>query len=443
MKKENWTCFPLVQYSGAMDITLTPSTVQGRIIIPASKSQTIRALLIATLANGTSIIRNPLDSQDTRSCLEACRLLGADIVWDGERNIIHLDSSLVERNSDTPVTVDCGNSGTTLYLAVGMAAALGRNVRFTGDEQLCNRPIAPLLSSLEDLGATVVYDSERFGYPPFSIKGPLRGGKTSIECETSQYLSGLLLACSIAAGDSEIEIPLLHEKPYVGITLSWLDRQKIRYTGAKDLQHFIVPGGQRYVPFDEQITGDFSSAAFFFCAAAICGTTVTVDGLDQNDPQGDKHILDILARMGCTVSWEGHAATVTGPKIARLQGGTFDLNSMPDALPVLAVTACFACSEVRIVNVPQARIKETDRIAVMHENLTKLGAVVTEQPDGMTIQGSEGLRGGTVEGFDDHRVIMAMAIASLRCDGDLTIKGIEAAGVTFPTFFSILESLRR
>lgn len=426
-----------------MDITLTPASARGKIIIPASKSQTIRALLIATLANGTSVIRNPLDSQDARSCMEACRLLGARITWDREQNIIQLDSTHVEQDSDTPVTVDCGNSGTTLYLAAGMTAALGRNVRFTGDEQLCNRPVGPLLSSLEDLGATVVYESARPGYPPFSIRGPLKGGKTSIECKTSQYLSGLLLACSIATGDSEIEIPLLHEKPYVGITLSWLDRQGIRYTGAKDLQHFIVPGGQKYRPFNEQITGDFSSASFFFCAAAICGTSVTVDGLDPDDPQGDKHILDILQDMGCSVSWDRHAVTVTGPQAGKLKGGTFDLNAMPDALPALAVTACFANSEVRIVNVPQARIKETDRIAVMHENLAKLGAVITEQPDGMVIQGRGGLKGGEIDGFDDHRVIMAMAIASLRCAGPLTIRGIEAAGVTFPTFFSLLEGLRR
>ncbi len=424
-----------------MDITLTPSLAQGKIIIPASKSQTIRALLIATLANGKSIIRNPLDSQDTRSCMEACGLLGAKITWDKGQNIIFLDSAHVERDSDMPVTVDCGNSGTTLYLAAGMAAALGRNVKFTGDEQLCGRPIGPLLSSLEDLGATVTYDSARIGYPPFSIKGPLKGGKTSMECKTSQYLSGLLLACSIATGDSEIEIPLLHEKPYVGITLSWLDRQGIKYTGAKDLQHFIVPGGQKYKPFDEQITGDFSSASFFFCAAAICGTSITVDGLDADDPQGDKRILDILERMGCSVSWNGQAATATGPRQGGLKGGTFDLNAMPDALPILAVTACFADSEVRIVNVPQARIKETDRIAVMHENLAKLGAVITEQPDGMTIRGNGGLQGGVVDGFGDHRVIMSMAIASLRCAGPVTIQGIEAAGVTFPTFFALLENL--
>lgn len=430
-----------MQYSGAMNITLPPTQVQGRIVIPASKSQTIRALLIATLANGVSIIRNPLDSQDTRSCMNACELLGATIKWDEQDNIIYLDSSHVIRNSDAPVTVDCGNSGTTLYLAAGMVAALGRNVLFTGDDQLRGRPIAPLLTSLEDLGASVTYESEQVGYPPFSIRGPLKGGKTSIECKTSQYLSGLLLACSIAAGDSEIDVPLLHEKPYVGITLSWLNRQGIRYIENNDMQHFIIPGGQRYKPFDEQIAGDFSSASFFFCAAAICGTEVTVEGLDPEDPQGDKHILDILRQMGCSVSWKDHAVTVTGPKKGGLHGGTFDLNSMPDALPVLAVTACFAYSEVRIINVPQARIKETDRIAVMHENLAKLGADISEQPDGLTIRGYGRLQGGAVDGFGDHRVIMSMAIAAAGCDGPVTINGIEAAGVTFPSFFHLLESL--
>ncbi|MFA6688941.1 MAG: 3-phosphoshikimate 1-carboxyvinyltransferase [Sphaerochaetaceae bacterium] len=425
-----------------MDRTLVPTTVQGTIRIPASKSQTIRALLIATLADGISTIRNPLDSQDTGSCVTVCELLGASIDWNKADDIITLDSRHVVRGGGPLVTVDCGNSGTTLYLAAGMTAALGRTVRFTGDVQLCNRPIGPLLDSLSELGATVEYEG-RQGYPPFTIAGPLRGGRTTIECETSQYLSGLLLACSIASGDSHIEVPLLHEKPYVGITLSWLDKQGIRYRNSEDLQHFDVPGGQEYKPFDELITGDFSSASFFFCAAAICGTTVTVEGLDQQDPQGDKRILDILDRMGCTVRWHGKSVSVTGPADGRLSGGTFDLNSMPDALPILAVTACFADSQVRIVNVPQARIKETDRIAVMHTNLATLGAIISEQPDGLTIEGGHGLAGGSVDGFDDHRIIMAMAIASLRCASPLMIRGIEAAAVTFPTFFSLLESLRK
>jgi 3-phosphoshikimate 1-carboxyvinyltransferase len=243
-----------------------------------------------------------------------------------------------------------------------------------------------------ELGATVELKG-RQGYPPFTIAAAA-GGRTTIECETTNIVR-LLLACSIASGDSHIEVPLLHEKPYVGITLSWLDKQGIRYRNSEDLQHFDVPGGQEYKPFDELITGDFSSASFFFCAAAICGTTVTVEGLDQQDPQGDKRILDILDRMGCTVRWHGKSVSVTGPADGRLSGGTFHLNSKPDALPILAVTACFADSQVRIVNVPQARIKENrqNRRDAYQSGYAR-GDYFRNSRTRLTIEGGHGLAGG-------------------------------------------------
>ncbi len=422
------------------DITLNPSTASGMITIPASKSQTIRALLIATFANGRSIIRNPLHSQDTESCMKACKSLGASIEQ-VDANTLILDSTNVIRSTTVPCTIDCGNSGTTLYLACGMVASLKRPVTFTGDEQLCSRPVGPLLDALEDLGVCVTYAGDKKGYPPFTIEGPIRGGETSIECPTSQYLSGLLLACAMAEDTCIIDVPLLYEKPYVSITLSWLHRQGITHGGSRDMQHYVIPGNQHFVPFDEQIAGDFSSASFFFCAAAVCGSSITVDGLDPDDPQGDKQILSILQEMGCTVQWNGHSVTVTGPENGELLGGTFDLNPIPDALPVLAAISCFSKQTITLSNVPQARIKETDRIAVMCRLLRLLGAQITELEDGMVIHGHGFLLGGTVEGFGDHRVIMSLAIASLRCNKPLTILGIDAVEVTFPTFFELLASI--
>lgn len=423
-----------------MDMTLTNASVAGSITIPASKSQTIRALLIATFApGGHSVIHHALDSQDTRSCIEVCRALGSQITEQGNGTLV-VDAP---RKFPSVITVDCGNSGTTLYLAAGLAASTGSLVTFTGDAQLRNRPVGELLSALSDLGAHISYpvDNNRTGYPPFTIQGPLTGGRTSIVCHTSQHLSALLLGCPLATHTSHIVVPLLNERPYVHMTRSWLDRQDIPYVTDEGMNHFTILGNQLYRPFETMVSGDFSSASFFFCAAAITGGRVTVAGLDPEDPQGDKEILGILERMGCTVTWnEPQAVTVEGPSTGLL-AGEFDLNAMPDALPVLAVTACYARGTSILGNVPQARIKETDRIRVMRENLVACGAALEERPDALVIHGKGALRGGICEGHDDHRIIMAMAIAALGSSQPIEIKGIDAVGVTFPTFFSLLETI--
>jgi 3-phosphoshikimate 1-carboxyvinyltransferase len=435
------------RYSPSMDITLHPSLVGGKITIPSSKSQTIRALLLATFSKGISIIRNPLDSQDTRSCIQACEAFGAIISPVPKENHDSVEVLRVEGFGipSKPVTIDCGNSGTTLYLAAGMAASSTHKITFTGDDQLKRRPIGNLLKSLEDLGAQVekLPDGSLPQYPPFTVSGPLTGGRTSIECHTSQHLSALLLGAPLASGDSEIIVPLLNEKPYVHITLSWLNAQQIKYSHNDELSYFHILGNQCFTPFEATVNGDFSSASFFFCAAAITGEAITVEGLDPEDPQGDKQILLILETMGCTISWKGNSVTIQGPNRGNLKGGDFDLNAIPDALPILAVTACFAQGTTKLGNVPQARIKETDRIAVMYQNLSILGAKVQELEDALIINGRGSLHGGICDGYGDHRIIMAMAIASLGCDGPLTIKGTEAVDVTFPTFFQLFNSIRK
>lgn len=432
-------------YSRHMDRILCSRAVSGKITIPSSKSQTIRAMLLATFAKGRSIVRNPLDSQDTRSCIDACRAFGASVTVENPGR-----NEPPGMTIDSPGTfpshtmIDCGNSGTTLYLATGVAASIGKPVTFTGDAQLRRRPVGNLLRALADLGAEVEpLDNKTMPeYPPFTITGPLIGGSTTIFCHTSQHLSALLLGCPLAKGNSRILVPLLNERPYVQITRSWLDLQGISYDASESLDRFDIPGNQRFQPFETTISGDYSSASFFFCAAAIAGGSVTVAGLDPDDPQGDKEILSILRSMGCAVSWTAkHEVTVTGPGPGRLKGGTFDLNTIPDALPVLAATACYTTETTVLGNVPQARIKETDRIAVMHSNLTALGAVVEEREDALVIHGTGSLRGGVCDGFGDHRVIMAMAVASLGCDRDTIIRGVDAIDVTFPTFFTLLDSI--
>ncbi len=417
-----------------MKLVVERSALSGSARIPGSKSHTIRAAVIASLADGVSTIREPLDSLDTLACVRVCRGLGAQIQAEA-RTANWTVTGTGGKLAPPEDVLDVGNSGTTLYVTLS-TAALGRGWSvFTGDEQTRRRPAGPLLEALRALGAEA-FSTRGNGLAPIVIRGPLRGGHASIECPTSQYLTSLLLNCPLAEGDAVIDVPLLNEQPYVEMTLSWLDRQGIRYE-REGFRRFRVPGRQSYKPFDLAIPADFSSATFFLCAAAITGSEVTLLGLDRNDSQGDKAVLDYLAAMGAGVEWLPDGVRVRG---GQLRGGEFDLNATPDALPAMAVAACFASGETRLVNVPQARIKETDRIAVMRQELSKMGARVEELPDGLVVRGG-GLRGAEVDGHADHRVVMALAVAGMAASGRTEITTAEAAAVTFPNFVELMAGL--
>jgi len=420
-----------------MDIILIPSAIQGSVQVPASKSQTIRALLIALFASQPSTIRHPLYSSDTRSAIAACRALGAEVDESEQRIILTPPSSF-----PSTVEIDCANSGTTLYLLAAMIAATDTRATFTGDEQLKRRPVGPLAEALVSLGASVEYQGEP-GYPPCTVQGPITGGEVTMYCHTSQYLSGILLSSVMSSSPVHITVPLLNEIPYVRMTIAWLEKQGHKVSYCENLSSIDVAGGDTYHAFDEKIAGDFSSASFFFCAAAVTRSPLTVEGLDRDDPQGDKEVLAILEEMGCSVIWKDDCVTVSIEPEKSLRGGTFDLNAIPDALPVLAVTAAFAEGTTVLTNVAQARIKETDRIATMRANLEVLGVKVEEREDALIVHGRGRVHGGIVQGYDDHRVIMAMAIASLAAQDSVTIQGIEAVEVTFPTFFTLLTSITK
>jgi 3-phosphoshikimate 1-carboxyvinyltransferase len=295
--------------------------------------------------------------------------------------------------------------------------------------------VGPLVQALNDLGARV--DSTRNnGCPPIVVRGPVLGGETTIECFTSQYLSSLLMCMPLAERDTTIHVPLLHEQPYVEMTLDWLRAQGIRVEH-EELKEFHVPGGQSYLPVDSRIPGDFSSATFFLAAGALGDNQIVSLGLDMNDTQGDRAVIDYLKQMGAHVEIKDDHVVV---KASGLTGCDLDLNATPDALPMMAVAACFARGTTRLLNVPQARVKETDRISVMRSELAKLGARIEELEDGLVIQESR-LRGADVDGHDDHRVVMALAIAGTMVPGTTTVHKAEAAAVTFPGFVQALEEL--
>ncbi|MEK7269416.1 MAG: 3-phosphoshikimate 1-carboxyvinyltransferase [Planctomycetota bacterium] len=417
-----------------MDLVCRPSNLRGEVTIPGSKSHTIRAVAFASLASGESRIESPLESGDTDSAARAYGALGATIARRPGAWIVRGTGG--EPRAPDEV-IDVGNSGTTTNVAVGSAALLREGLAvFTGDAQIRKRPSGPLLAALNGLGARV--ESTRGnGCPPIVVRGRLKGGSVSIECPSSQYLTSLLVNAPLADGDSVIRVTRLEEKPYVEMTLDWLARLGIRI--ARDgLREFRIPGGQRYVAFTRRIPADFSSATFFLCAGAIGQNDVTVRGLDLDDTQGDKAVLEYLRALGARVDMLPDGGVRVRP--GRLKGCRLDLNATPDALPMLSVLACFAEGKTVLENVAQARIKETDRIAVMREVLTLLGARITERADGLEIEGGA-LRGAEVSGHDDHRVVMALAVAGTAIPGVTTVRTAEAATVTFPTFFDCMKKI--
>ena len=417
-----------------MRIEIQPSSLSGSVRIPGSKSHTIRALAIGSLAHGESIIEQPLDSLDTQAAVNTYRALGAviDTAGPGWRVV-----GTGGRLQAPKKPIDVGNSGTALRIAMGSAALLPSAIKvtFTGDEQIRRRPHGPLLQSLNDLGAkarSIAAD----GTAPLEISGQLAGGKTTVDGTTSQYLSSLLLACPLAKADSEIRVDNLNEWPYVQITLDWLNSQGIKYQ-QEGWSNFLVQGGQTYGGFRRAIPGDFSSATFFLVAAAITGSTVSLEGLEMSDSQGDKAVLDYLELMGASVERQQHQIKITG---GQLEGIDIDMNTMPDALPAMAVAAAVAQGQSRLFNVPQARIKETDRIAGMAKELAKMGIRCQELPDGLIIHGGS-LKGAELCGHADHRIVMALAVAGLAAKGTTTIDTAEAAAVTFPNFVELMTNV--
>jgi len=416
-----------------MQLVCRKSRLHGQVVIPGSKSHTIRAVAIASLAEGESTIEAPLSSADTLAAVSAYRALGAEIETTPDVWRVRGTGGRLRVPDDV---INVGNSGTTLRIVVGSCSLLREGLAVvTGDDQIRRRPVAPLAQSLNELGANVT-STRGNGMAPVVVTGRLRGGKTSIEAITSQYLTSLLLCTPLADGDSEIDVPLLNEQPYVHMTLDWLDRAGIELQ-RDGLRWFRVPGGQSFKPFRARVPADFSSATFFLAAGALDENDILVRGLDLNDPQGDKSVIDYLKQMGAEVEFTAEGIRV---KPSRLMGCELDLNATPDALPMMAVVACFAEGTTRLVNVPQARLKETDRIAVMRSELTKMGARVTELEDGLVIEGGP-LHAAELDGHADHRVVMALAIAGCCVSGETKISTAEAIDVTFPTFVECLTGL--
>jgi 3-phosphoshikimate 1-carboxyvinyltransferase len=423
-----------------MHLLIHPTPIlAGKITPPSSKSHTIRGLIFALLSKGQSVLHNALDSEDIRDAIHACQQLGAIITRVGDQ--LHINSTSLPLQTQ-PDTIYSGNSGITICFILPLLGYRQNSMQpilLDCGAQMRTRPIKPLVDTLRNLGMHMDYAAEESTCPLY-ISGNLVGGSAEVEGISSQYISALLIALPCAEKESQIYVHDLHERPYMEMTLKWLDAQKIQYTHAKktDTDIFTIPGKQRYQPFEKTIAGDFSSASCLIVAAALTEGLVEFRGLNMEDPQGDKRLISILKEMGAEIVIESTRILIYGGKT--LTGLKIDANDIPDLLPVLAVLGTQAIGKTEIYNVKQARQKETDRIHSMTEGLRRMGAQIEEHPDGMVIYQST-LQGAAVRGFDDHRTIMSLAVAGLLAQGETIIEGAEAIQKTFPTFVEVMRSI--
>ncbi len=441
-----------------MDRRISPGRIGGSIRVPASKSHTIRALFIALSADGPSRIGRPLESQDGVAALSCIRALGAQVHTEPHGPCQNDRAWIVtptEKLLPPENVIDVGNSGTALYFAIATAARIHGFAVLTGDEQIRRRPAGPLLEALTELGATAI-STRQNDCAPIVVGGGLEGGSVLIDCPTSQYLSALLLAAPFANETIRIDVGLLNERPYIDMTIDWMRSHGVPVE-REGYDRFAIAPTAAFSPVEKDIPGDWSSAAFFMLAALAAQSDLRLEGLDSTDSQGDKAIVDYLAKMGVPIERTDTALLVRGSMIDAPAAVELDLNATPDALPAMALAAAFADGTSTLGNVPQARIKETDRIAVLRQELAKVGVEAEELPDGLVVHGkgrrapaspggprpAGGIAGGEIDSHGDHRIAMAFAAAALGAGAPITIHNADCAEITVPGFFDLLDDIQR
>ncbi|MHC1586188.1 MAG: 3-phosphoshikimate 1-carboxyvinyltransferase [Candidatus Hecatellaceae archaeon] len=408
------------------------SKLSGQIEAPPSKSYTHRAFIAALLSKGESIIRNPLASEDTDATLEACEALGA-AVSKGRNEVKILGA---ERLKAPRAPIDCRESASTLRFLIPIAALAEGETYFTGRPGLLKRPVGPLVEALKGLGVKCTSNG---GYPPVRVKGPsLKGGSVSLPGDvSSQFFSGLIFACPLAEGDTSINVVgRLESKPYVDLTLHVVAMHGVEVEVSDGV--FNIPGGQTYRACSHRVPGDFSSASFLLAAAALTSEGgVEVSGLNLTFRQPDIEILNLLGEIGAEVKTEEDRVKVSK---GQLKAVRFDARDWPDLVPVVAALACHAEGVTEITGAKRLRIKESDRLAALSLELSKLGARVEEKPDGLLIRGGR-LKGNVVDPHGDHRIAMACAVAALGAEGETVILNAECVAKSYPGFFHDLAKL--
>ena len=418
----------LIPRTGPLDATVTA---------PPSKSYSVRALLLAAMSRGTTVVRNCLDADDTRYAYEAIKSLGFETSPTFSSREISIGPRITMSANEVPIFV--GNAGTAMRFFTGWLAFTPGRFLLRGEERMHERPIGDLVEVLTKIDAEVEY-VEKEGYPPLRIRGKrMRGGfDVTISAETSsQFVSALMLGGATLPDGITLRIAKMASGPYIDITADILQTFGARV--ARDGDVINVRAGaierEEYV-----VEGDYSSASYWFAAAAATKGTLRVRGLAIPTAQGDAGFLDILAAMGCTVRVSDDEIAVTGAET--LRGGTFDCNATPDIVPTLAAIAPLASSPVEIVNIANLRVKESDRIATVASELRALGANVEERADSLLIQPGWSDAPATVETHNDHRIAMAFAVAGL-ARGNVTIGKEQVVTKSYPRFWRTLDETVR
>ena len=411
------------------DVKFSPFVPNGTVNVPPSKSDVHRAIICAAMANGVSRISPVALSNDIKATIGCIKALGADAVL--ENNVLTVDGTNMYKNKTA--LLDCGESGSTLRFFIPIAAVGNINATFVGKGKLPQRPIGIFTEALPKAGTVCKTE----GGLPLEIKGQLKSGIFEIPGNvSSQFITGLLLALPILEGDSEIVLTSpLESVGYIAMTIRTMKQFGVNIQATEKGWH--IKGGQSYKTCDYTTDGDWSQAAFFMVLGAVSGK-VTVKGVAKDSTQGDKKCAEILARFGAKVTQLDNEVTV---EKGELKAITIDASQIPDLVPVLSVCAAFAEGTTKIINAERLRIKECDRLKATAELLNNLGGKVKELSDGLEITGVSSLKGGTVNGYNDHRIVMSAAVCAARSDEDITATFAMSINKSYPDFYIDYNSI--
>ena len=444
-----------------MDITASRHNLSGKITVPGSKSHTIRALILATLADGTSVIRNPLPSADCLSTAAAVPLIGSEVELnlseEGEPGTQWVVKGAGKKLHLPTDVVNVGNSGSLLYFLSPVVSTFEGISIFTGDDSIRRRPVQHVVDALNQLGAHAQTAVPGHNGCPLVIKGPAKYGTVKTEGEvSSQYVSGLMMAGILMDGTLKIELSNPKETPYLTMTQKWLEMAGVQCSISPDFKHIQVKGPAKIKAFDVTIPSDWEGVAYPLIAALMTDSKIIIENVDSSGTQGDDAIAAILQSVGADIEWDKtkNTLTVCGGKLAKNGSGKLstknlpngelrvNMNSFPDAICALAAIATTIEGTVILEDAAVCRRKETDRLKVLNIELTKMGADIEEKEDALIIHGGKQLHGAIAESYDDHRMAMALACLGLALpEGEkLIIKDAECCAVSFPHFFDLMNS---
>lgn len=421
-------------------------SVKGEIAAPPSKAHTLRAIIIASLAEGKSAIHKGLIAEDQEYAMKAMQQLGAKIIYDTKTGTIFVEGINGVPKAGKEV-IFVGNSGLTIRFLVSiLGLAKGeKEIIVDGVERMrTGRPIQDLLDALKPLGVDAVSINKN-GCPPIRVNtDSFNGGVTEMPGEkSSQYFSSILVAAPYAKKDVTVKtLGALSSRPYIGVTIDSMNDFGVKAEN-KNYEEFFIQAGQKYLGKEIDIEGDYSNAAYFFAATALLGGKIKVTNLKKDSAQGDKIFVDIMERMGCVVNWQKDFVEMEIKGAESLKGvGEIDMNDYPDIVMPVAVVAAFAQGETKITNIEHLRIKESDRLTVTVNALKQLGADVEGGKDFILVRGhnGQGMHGAEIDSQNDHRIVMSFAVAGLRISG-IKILREEAVGKSFPEFFSEIEKV--